>query len=126
MHLTLNLKSAHVIFALQVTTHSRVLSHAELLEATKPLGMHTEMIFLHQFDTEIDFSNKVRYICNYLTYYFPSVQSLHDSMNKIYCYYTIVLYLVFSKLHIISRFIWHCLDAAMINVLFKIKKAMIW
>ena len=41
-----------------------MLSHDELLEATIPLGMHTEMIFLHQFDTEIDFSNKVRYICN--------------------------------------------------------------
>eukprot|EP00731_Ephydatia_muelleri_P002837 Em0001g2837a len=45
---------------MQVTTHSRVLSRSEILEMTESFKVKTEIIFLHQFDTEIDFLNKIR------------------------------------------------------------------
>lgn len=45
---------------MQVTTHSHVLSCNEALEITAPLQVHTEILFLHQFDAEIDFSHKIR------------------------------------------------------------------
>lgn len=65
--------------SLQVTTHSRVLSRSEILEMTATLPVQTEVIFLHQFDAEIDFSNKIRYwkrlwICNTFVLIYTCIQ----------------------------------------------------
>lgn len=44
---------------LQVTTHSHLLSLDELDQVEKTIHMKIKSFFLHQFDTELDFSNKI-------------------------------------------------------------------
>jgi len=50
---------------MQVTTHSHLLSHDELDCISNTLSLdqsHVHAFSLQEFDTELDFSNKVRYI----------------------------------------------------------------
>jgi hypothetical protein len=48
--------------SVQVTTHSHLLSHDELLGVENAVGITVSAFFLHEFDTELDFTNKIRYI----------------------------------------------------------------
>ena len=50
---------------LQVTTHGHLLSDDELQQLTSSIGMGEETVswfLLQEFDTELDFSNKVRWV----------------------------------------------------------------
>lgn len=47
----------------QITTHGHFLTPKELKDIGKRLSMEVVMFFLNQFDTELDFSNKVGYNC---------------------------------------------------------------
>ena len=49
----------------QVTTHSHLLSHDELNHVSNTLSLdqsHVHVFSLEEFDTELDFFNKVRYV----------------------------------------------------------------
>jgi len=45
-----------------MTTHSNLLSPAELKQVENSIKMKVVSFFLHQFDTESDFHNKVGYV----------------------------------------------------------------
>ena len=47
---------------LQVTTHSHLLSQDELQSLKDVIGVKIFSFFLHEFDTELDFTNKLRYV----------------------------------------------------------------
>ena len=46
----------------QVTTHSKLLSQDELRQAEIGIGIKVASFFLQEFDTEVDFLNKIRYV----------------------------------------------------------------
>ena len=51
--------------SIQVTTHSHLLSRDELDHVSSTLSLdqsHIHVFSLQEFDTELDFSNKVRYV----------------------------------------------------------------
>ena len=53
------------IYHIQVTTHSHLLSHDELACVSNALFLdksHIHAFSLQEFDTELDFSNRVRYV----------------------------------------------------------------
>ena len=55
----------HLTPCFQVTTHSHLLSHNELNHVCDSLSLdqsHVHVFSLEEFDTELDFSNKVRYV----------------------------------------------------------------
>ena len=47
---------------LQVTTHSHLLSQDEFQSLKSAVGVKIFSFFLHEFDTELDFTNKLRYV----------------------------------------------------------------
>jgi len=56
----------YILHYLQVTTHSHLLSQDELDHISSKLLLdpsHVHAFSLQEFDTELDFSNKVRYVC---------------------------------------------------------------
>ena len=53
----------HIVIFLQVTTHSHLLSSTEMEELRDDLGFSSEQVkwyLLQEFDTEMDFSNKIK------------------------------------------------------------------
>ena len=48
---------------MQVTTHGHLLQREELEKVEKSVHMKVEAFLLQEFDTELDFSNKVGYVC---------------------------------------------------------------
>ena len=54
-----------IVYLQQVTTHGHLLSSDELRQLTFSIGMCEETVswfLLQEFDTELDFSNKVRWV----------------------------------------------------------------
>ena len=49
-------------FSLQVTTHGHLLQREELERVAESVHMRVEAFLLQEFDTELDFSNKVGYV----------------------------------------------------------------
>ncbi len=45
-----------------MTTHSHLLSHRELKFVEDAIKIKVDSFFLNEFDTELDFSNKVGYV----------------------------------------------------------------
>ena len=45
---------------MQVTTHSYLLTPGELEKLEIDIGIKMASFFLHEFDTELDFTNKIR------------------------------------------------------------------
>ena len=63
--------------SIQVTTHSHLLSRDELDHVSGTLSLdqsHIHVFSLQEFDTELDFSNKVRY-----------VQSVQTASDLVHC-----------------------------------------
>ena len=48
--------------SLQVTTHGHLLQREELETVADSVHMEVEAFLLQEFDTELDFSNKVGYV----------------------------------------------------------------
>ena len=49
-----------IIIILQVTTHSHLLSSSDINDMSASLEIKGIYFSLHEFDTEVDFSNKIR------------------------------------------------------------------
>ena len=47
------------LIIMQVTTHSHLLSRDELDQVEDTVSIKVASFFLHEFDTELDFSNKI-------------------------------------------------------------------
>lgn len=45
-----------------MTTHSHLLSYEELKQVEEAIEMKIVSFYLHEFDTELNFSNKVGYV----------------------------------------------------------------
>ena len=56
--------------SLQVTTHCRLMTREELTKVTGAVGMDFAHFDLHEFDSELDFSNKIGYVVYYNYNYF--------------------------------------------------------
>ena len=53
------------MYLLQVTTHGHLLTREELERVGESVYMKVEVFLLQEFDTELDFSNKVGYVHSY-------------------------------------------------------------
>ncbi len=52
------------VISFQVTTHCPLMTHEELTIVTDAVGMNFAHFDLHEFDSELDFSNKIGYVCH--------------------------------------------------------------
>ena len=55
---------SRVIKIVQVTTHSHLLSHKELSQLEDVMQMNIVSFHLHEFETELDFCNKIGLVNN--------------------------------------------------------------
>ena len=50
---------SNVLLYPKVTTHSHLMSHEEIMEVSQAISVESVSYDLHEFDTELDFSNKL-------------------------------------------------------------------
>ena len=74
-----------IIPCFQVTTHSHLLSQDELSNTLSLDPSHIHVFSLQEFDTELDFSNKVRYVLSTnhcrAVYYVPWIHHQDSTMG---------------------------------------------
>ena len=92
----------------QVTTHSHLLSQDELDVVSSTLSLdpsHIHVFSLQEFDTELDFSNKVRYVLSTnhcrAVYYVPWIHH-QDSTMRIVPLFNSTFIIPQSKFYLVS------------------------